>query len=104
MSDSNNNTSVSKVKSVLNWAIGLDAAFAFIVATLNAIFQTEAGSSIVGTIFSVALNWVLSFGEAFLQGGIFFLVLGGFVAVSYFLLGLFSRAKKSLTGRFEKKK
>lgn len=92
------------VKSVLHWAVGINVVVAAVLATLNAVYETEMGGSVLTTVLSVGFEWLLTFGQAFLQGAVFFLVLGGFVAAIYFVLDLVSKAKQSLTGKFDKKK
>ena len=93
MSDNNDQkTKTSALSNVLRLAFGVDLLWAIVVATFNAILLSEAGNafggSTVGTIFGVALGWLISFVIAFIQGAIFMVVLGGFVAVFSILLSL----------------
>lgn len=85
------------VTRTLSNAIVLDVVFAFVAATVNAVFfsdpSTLFGTGTLGTILGIALSWIGSFFVSFLQGAIFITLLGGFALAGSFLLSLPGRIR-----------
>lgn len=90
-------TGSSYLSRVLSTALGLNIIFALVAATLGAVSYSDPvtlfGTGVVGTVIGVALSWVLGFVVSFLQGGIFMVLLGGFVLAGNAVLSGLSKLR-----------
>ncbi len=75
---------------VVMWAAVADVIWAVLIASLNSIFLSQAGTilgaSAPATVAATILTWVITFFVALFQGAFFMVVIGGILATFAFIL------------------
>lgn len=93
---SNSSQSPRKIPTFVKWAIGLDIAWASVVATFAATVFNTAGGAAGATSTAVSLGtisaWLIAFVIGFMQGAVFIAVLSVFTWVG---INLFASTKRN---------